>query len=70
MANDGYDVTGEELFKMLPNSTEAFTVTYKNDLNYTEFYNEVYEARNDLPLAPYRYGSYQIYQANKASQLY
>ena len=39
-------------------------------MNYTEFYNAVYEYRNEGPLFPYRYGSYQIYQANKASQIY
>jgi len=58
MTNDGNDVMGSELFAMLPNSTEAFEVKYVDDLNYTEFYNQVYEARNDLPLYPYRYGSY------------
>ncbi len=61
MTGDGFDVTGEELFAALPNSTDAFAVTYVDDLNYTEFYNAVYEARNVLPLFPYRYGSYQIY---------
>ena len=64
------DVTGAELFAMLPNSTDAFEVTYVDDKNYTEFYNAVYEARNEAPLYPYRYGSYQIYQANRATNLY
>ena len=58
MAGDGNDVTGPELFAMLPNSTDAFEVTYVDDKNYTEFYNAVYEARNEAPLYPYRYGSY------------
>ena len=70
MTNDGFDVTGEELFAALPNSTEAFEVKYVDGLNYTEFYDAVYEARNDAPLFPYRYGSYQIYQANKKSHVY
>ena len=61
---------GSELAAMLPNATEAFDVTYREDLNYTEFYNAVYEARNDLPLYPYRYGSYQIWHANKKTNLY
>lgn len=34
------------------------------------FYNQVFEARNDEPLYPYRYGSYQIYSANKKSNVY
>ena len=55
---------------MLPNSTDAFEVQYIEAANYIDFYNQVYEARNDLPLYPYRYGSYQIYQANRNSHLY
>lgn len=70
MANDGFDVSGEELFAALPNSTTAFEATYTDNLTYTDFYNAVYEARNDLPLFPYRYGSYQIFQANKANNQY
>ena len=46
---------------MLPNSTTAFEVTYVDAANYTDFYDMVYEARNDLPYFPYRYGSYNIY---------
>ena len=70
MTNDGYDVNGSEFAAMLPNATSAFEVTYKDIANYTDFYDAVYEARNDGPLYPYRYGSYQIYQANKKSNLY
>ena len=70
MANDGFDVSGEELFAALPNSTTAFEATCTDNLTYTDFYNAVYEARNDLPLFPYRYGSYQIFQANKANNQY
>jgi len=55
---------------MLPNSTDAFEVTYKNDLNYIEFYDEVYKARQDGDTYPYRYGSYQIFKANKKENLY
>jgi len=40
------DVTGSELFAMLPNSTDAFEVEYINSTNYTDFYNQVFEARN------------------------
>jgi len=70
MTGDGFDVTGAELFANMPNATSAFEVTYVDIENYTDFYNAVYEARNDAPLYPYRYGSYQIYQANKKSNLY
>ena len=68
-ANDGFDVTGEEIFSNWPNRTQ-FEVSYVDDLNYTEFYDAVYEARNDMPLYPYRYGSFQIYHANRADNLY
>ena len=70
MTGNGADVTGAELFAMLPNSTDAFEVTYVNAANYTDFYNMVYEARNDVPYFPYRYGSYNIYQANKITNQY
>lgn len=58
MTGDGYDVTGSELVAMFPNSTEAFEAEYVGDLNYTEFYDAVYAARNTGPLYPYRYGSF------------
>jgi len=35
MTGDGGDVKGSDLYAMLPNSTDAFEVIYKNDLNYT-----------------------------------
>jgi hypothetical protein len=35
MTDDGTDVMGSEFFAMLPNATDAFEVTYKDDLNYT-----------------------------------
>ena len=71
MTGDGFDVTGAELAAALPNATTAFDVKLIDEtLNYTQFYDAVYESRNELPLFPYRYGSYQIYQANKKSNLY
>lgn len=69
MVGDGGDLTGEEIFANWPNATQ-FEVQYTDDLNYTEFYDAVYEARNDLPMYPYRYGSYQIYHANRNDQTY
>ena len=71
MTGDGFDVGGAEFAAALPNATTAFDVKLIDEtMNYTEFYNAVYEYRNELPLFPYRYGSFQIYQANKQSQLY
>jgi len=67
---DGFDVSGEQLFANMPNATSAFEVTYSDISGYTDFYNAVYEARNDAPLYPYRYGSYQIFQANTKHNLY
>ena len=58
---DGDDFTGREFAAMLPNSTDAFDVTYKDGLNYTSFYEEVYAARNEGDAFPYSFGSYQIY---------
>ena len=69
MVGDGGDVTGEELASLFPNSTD-FSFSYADGLNYTEFYNAVYEARNDVPLYPYSYGSFQIFHANKNDSLY
>ena len=70
MTGDGYDVLGSELYANLPNSTEAFEVRYIEAADYTDFYDQVFEARNDLPLYPYRYGSYEIYYANKKTHMY
>lgn len=39
MTGNGGDVTGEELFAMLPNSTTAFEVKYITAVNYTDFYD-------------------------------
>ena len=58
MANDGGDVSGDEIAKMLPNATTAFDVTFSTITDYTEFYQAVYEARNDGDPLPYRFGSY------------
>ena len=58
MAGDGGDVMGSELAAMLPNATEAFDVNFMPNISYVDFYNSVFEARNALPLWPYRYGSY------------
>ena len=72
MTGDGFDVSGSELAAALPNATTAFDVKFINDteMNYTEYFNTVYEYRHELPLFPYRYGSYQIFNANKKANLY
>lgn len=58
MTGDGNDVMGSELYAMLPNATDAFEVSYHDNLNYTEFYDAVFAARQDGDPFPYRYGSY------------
>lgn len=56
---------------MMPNATTAFEPEYHSEQSsYIDYYTEVFEARNNAPLAPYRYGSYQIYRANKEEQVY
>ena len=61
---DDLDLTA--LSQNFPNATSgAFETHWYDDAHsYLDFYNRVYEQRNDKPLYPYRYGSYQIYQAN------
>lgn len=39
-------------------------------MTYNDFYNSYYEARNDAPLYPYSYGSFQLYHANKNDGLF
>ena len=46
----------------------GFETFLEEKLSYIDFYNKVYEARNVGPLIPYRYGSYNIYQADKKLQ--
>ena len=73
LLNDGGDISGETMFNNLPNVTspsQPFQVEYIQPANYSEFYNQVYEYRNVEPLTPYRYGSYQVYQANKNNNQY
>jgi len=58
----------------LPGGTGSFTPTY-NGTDFQEnlfqnYYLEVYNARNLGDALPYRYGSYQIYSANKANNIY
>lgn len=71
VAADAGDVTGAQLYEMLPNSTDAFEVEYvPSNTNYTEFYDLVYEARKQGDPFPYRFGSYNIFRANKDEQFY
>ena len=60
MTGDGGDVTGRELAAAFPNATEAFDVNFINStaMNYSQYFDAVYEYRHELPLFPYRYGSY------------
>ena len=56
----------------MPNATSgAFETHYWDDFtSYLEFYDKVYDSRNDEPLYPYRYGAYQVFQASKADSRY
>ena len=68
----GY-VSTEDLFNAFPNVTsseEPFVMKTTKTTDYFDFYNEVYEMRNEAPLFPYRYGSYNVFQANKEDQQY
>ena len=69
------DITSEELAARLPNATKAFEVEYIDSEydhanGYQDFYNAVFDAQFKEPLYPYRYGSYQIYQANRKNNTY
>ena len=55
---------------MLPNVTEAFEVEYITADNYTDFFDQVYEYRNNGTVFPYRYGSYQLFKADKKNHFY
>ena len=69
--NTDADITGQQFMAMMPNATTAFEPEYRSEQStYIDYYTEVFEARNNAPLAPYRYGSYQIYRANKEEQVY
>jgi len=58
-------VSGAELLAAMPNSTTFFDTTFVGKLNYTEFYDEFYATRSQGEVFPYRYGSYNIFLANK-----
>ena len=70
MTGDGGDMMSSELFNALPNVTDAFEVTYVKNITYEEFYDAVYEHRLDGDPYPYRYGSYQVFRANRIANLY
>jgi len=55
---------------MMPGSGSEFTVTYTEEMEYLEYYKEVYEQNTIGERMPYRFGTYAIYQADKANQVY
>ena len=67
MTGDGGDIKGSDLIDLLPNATEDFwdVTLVKENLTYNDFFYKVYDFRNEGDVYPYRYGSYQIYHANK-----
>ena len=56
-----------EIWDNFPNKTD-FEVTWTNTSDYFLMYDEFYEFRNEEPLFPYRYGSYQVFQADNVTQ--
>lgn len=74
------DFSPRDIIEALPNFTSAFDVTYKDYSQISTLRGEqaileafdldVFNARNEGPLEPYRYGSYFIYEANKATHQY
>ena len=69
ISNDD-DLHPEDIAARFPNATSAFEFDYYDAPSYLDFYNQVFEEQFVKPLYPYRYGSYQIYQANKANHTY
>ena len=54
-----------------PNATSAFETKWYDDYSdWMDFYHKVYNEQYEKPLYPYRYGAYQIYQANKKNHTY
>ena len=70
--SDADDLDLQKLSENFPNATSGAFEThfYDEAHSYLDFYNKVYEQRNDKPLYPYRYGSYQVYQANTKNNTY
>ena len=63
-------VTPATLFGNLPNVTSSFEADYRDQSNLTLLYDDVFAERDLGKAMPYRFGSYGVYQANKASQTY
>ena len=61
------------MFEGFPNNTgshPAMEAKFIEVDSFLEFYNSTYEYRNVAPLFPYRYGSFQLFEANnKTNQM-
>jgi hypothetical protein len=55
-------------YNNLPNVTSAFTLTQLPETDYYGYYNAVFAEQYVGKPQPYRYGSYQIYQADGVNQ--
>ena len=65
------DITGETFAANLPNYTsplQPWVVDFVEEDSYLDFFNAFYDSRNNEPLYPYRYGSFQVFQANNITQ--
>ena len=52
-------------FPNMTRSSPAFRPEFVNAQNYTDFFTKVYEFRDSVPLYPYSYGSFELFQANR-----
>jgi hypothetical protein len=62
-----------EFASNLPDGTDYWDVTYYQPTDQTklfDFYNKVFEERTVGSPKPYRFGSYEIYQADKDNHIY
>lgn len=68
---DGTFYTGTDFYNNLPSVSSSFSVTYdETATNYQDFYNQVFEQSTIGAEKPYRFGSYQIYEANSDTDQY
>jgi hypothetical protein len=58
--DSAYDITGEEFMANFPNMTSSdppFIAKYIEADSYNDFFDAVYEFRNEPPVYPYKFGS-------------
>ena len=65
----GIDVpTPLEFYNNLPDVADSFSVTWSDSYNdYYSFYDEIAAQREITPVTPYRFGSFEIWYADRAT---